>query len=201
MAVLLSLGSEPELLLLRSQVLEKSGHSVITVSNLQYAIPVFHSTRFDGVIFCHMVPVDVRNNLVSQMLSNSHRSVPTLVFRKPVAPGDDAALTVVGTNTQAADALCQQLLQNFRLSGSVKRHSLQSWKEVAAYVGRGVRTVQRWESFGLPVHRPSGHDKGAVFVLVAELDEWMRSAHTRVNGETQGTGESFSNELAAPSFG
>src|SRR4051812_44515354 len=31
---------------------------------------------------------------------------------------------------------------------------LQSWKEIAHYVNRGVRTVQRWEAlFGLPVHR------------------------------------------------
>ena len=31
---------------------------------------------------------------------------------------------------------------------------LDSWKEIAAYLGRGVRTVQRWErEEGLPVHR------------------------------------------------
>jgi hypothetical protein len=29
-----------------------------------------------------------------------------------------------------------------------------SWKEIAAYLGREVRTVQRWENTeGLPVHR------------------------------------------------
>jgi len=31
---------------------------------------------------------------------------------------------------------------------------LTSWKEIAAYFGIGVRTVQRWErQFGLPVER------------------------------------------------
>ena len=31
---------------------------------------------------------------------------------------------------------------------------LDSWKEIAAYLGRGIRTVQRWErEEGLPVHR------------------------------------------------
>jgi hypothetical protein len=31
-----------------------------------------------------------------------------------------------------------------------------SWKEIAAYLGKSVRTVQRWESeFRLPVRRPS----------------------------------------------
>ena len=34
---------------------------------------------------------------------------------------------------------------------------LNSWKEIASYLGRSVRTVQRWErEFGLPVHRPAG---------------------------------------------
>jgi len=40
---------------------------------------------------------------------------------------------------------------------------LNSWKEVSNYIGRGVRTVQRWEKdFGLPVRRPSGHLRGSV---------------------------------------
>jgi hypothetical protein len=31
---------------------------------------------------------------------------------------------------------------------------LDSWKEIAAYLGRAIRTVQRWErEEGLPVHR------------------------------------------------
>jgi hypothetical protein len=32
---------------------------------------------------------------------------------------------------------------------------LNSWKEVAAYLQRDVRTVQRWEFEGLPVYRGS----------------------------------------------
>ena len=32
------------------------------------------------------------------------------------------------------------------------RHRLESWKEIAAYLGRDVRTAQRWERLGgLPV--------------------------------------------------
>src|SRR4026208_11920 len=41
-----------------------------------------------------------------------------------------------------------------------ERRRLDSWKGIAAYLGRGVRTVQRWErEEGLPVHRLA-HDKG-----------------------------------------
>lgn len=175
MALLLSIGSEPELLLLRSQVLEKSGHSVITVSNIDYAVPVFHSTRFGGVVFCHLVPANVRDKAIDQMISNSHRSVPMFVFRKPLAPGDDAALTVVGNKSPKAAALCHELIGSFRFSAKTEQQSLQSWKQIATYMGRGVRTVQRWEHFGLPVHQPSRHGKGVVFALVAEVDQWMKS--------------------------
>jgi hypothetical protein len=52
---------------------------------------------------------------------------------------------------------------------------LQSWKEIAAYVGRGVRTVQRWEAFGLPVRRPSGRNRSAVLALKDEVDQWLRT--------------------------
>jgi phage terminase Nu1 subunit (DNA packaging protein) len=51
---------------------------------------------------------------------------------------------------------------------------LNSWKEVALYLGRGVRTVQRWEQeLGLPVRRPRGKARSAVLALRAELDSWL----------------------------
>ena len=52
---------------------------------------------------------------------------------------------------------------------------LGSWKEIASYLGKGVRTVQRWERYsGLPVHRPSGSNKGVVIAFPAELEQWAR---------------------------
>jgi hypothetical protein len=52
---------------------------------------------------------------------------------------------------------------------------LTSWKEIAAYLGREVRTVMRWEKErGLPVHRGSGGKSGVVFAETAELDAWTR---------------------------
>ena len=48
---------------------------------------------------------------------------------------------------------------------------LDSWKEIAGYLKRGVRTVQRWERVsGLPVHRLDR--QGSVFAYKAELDAW-----------------------------
>ena len=53
---------------------------------------------------------------------------------------------------------------------------LDSWKGIAAYLKRGVRTVQRWErANGLPVHRLDAEGQGSVFAYKHELDAWWTS--------------------------
>lgn len=50
---------------------------------------------------------------------------------------------------------------------------LGSWKEIAAHLGRAVRTVQRWErEQGLPVHRLPHNKLSSVYAYSNELDEW-----------------------------
>ncbi len=57
---------------------------------------------------------------------------------------------------------------------SVQPELLTSWKEIANYLGKGVRTVQRWElQFGLPVRRPNEKVKGIVHATRQELDQWL----------------------------
>jgi tetratricopeptide (TPR) repeat protein len=54
---------------------------------------------------------------------------------------------------------------------------LNSWKEIAPYLGRDVRTVQRWERLqGLPVHRHQHNRLSTAYALKSELDAWW---HTR----------------------
>ncbi len=56
---------------------------------------------------------------------------------------------------------------------------LDSWKEIAAYLNRGVRTVQRWELLkGLPVRRLPGGDQARVYALKSELDQWWNGRDT-----------------------
>ena len=53
---------------------------------------------------------------------------------------------------------------------------LSSWKEVASYLNRGMRTVQRWERFGLPVHRMGDSSRAPVFAFANEIEGWLRNA-------------------------
>jgi hypothetical protein len=60
------------------------------------------------------------------------------------------------------------------MSNGPEQRPLTSWKEIANYLGKGVRTVQRWErELGLPVRRPSHNEKHVVIAFAAELDEWI----------------------------
>jgi TolB-like protein/lipoprotein NlpI len=52
---------------------------------------------------------------------------------------------------------------------------LVSWKEIAAYLGREVRTVQRWEKTeDLPVRRHEHTKKSTVYAYPSELDDWVK---------------------------
>ena len=61
----------------------------------------------------------------------------------------------------------------------MKRRILHSWKEIASYVGRGVRTIQRYEGqFGLPVHRLAGRSRSSVMAFPDEIDGWLSRTPT-----------------------
>ena len=51
---------------------------------------------------------------------------------------------------------------------------LNGWKEIALHLGKGTRTVQRWEKlYGLPVHRIGREGGEIVFAFRDEIDRWM----------------------------
>jgi hypothetical protein len=57
---------------------------------------------------------------------------------------------------------------------------LSGWKDIANYLGKAVRTVQRYEyELGLPVHRPAGRLRGSVIAAKSDLDAWAVSRPTR----------------------
>src|SRR5665647_1714113 len=51
---------------------------------------------------------------------------------------------------------------------------LESWKEISAFLGRDVRTCQRWEhEMALPIHRLDGSPRARVFAYKDELSAWL----------------------------
>lgn len=71
------------------------------------------------------------------------------------------------------------------LSGSLAptERALHSWKEIANYTGRGVRTIQRYElKLGFPIRRPAGTPRSAVLAFPHEIDQWLAKSPTKLEG-------------------
>jgi len=70
-----------------------------------------------------------------------------------------------------------------RTENQMNRQILRSWQEIAQYMGRGLRSVQRWErQFGLPIHRKTGRKRRQVFAFTDELQVWLRSTPSSGDG-------------------
>ena len=69
---------------------------------------------------------------------------------------------------------------------------LDSWKEIARYLRREVRTVQLWEKReGLPVHRHFHKRLGSVYALRSEIESWKcHVSRTGIDQETRSTAPS-----------
>jgi len=66
---------------------------------------------------------------------------------------------------------------------------LDSWKEIASYFRRDIRTVQLWEkNEGLPIHRHFHKQMGSVFAFRSELERWKCQASQKQG--SRGTGSS-----------
>ncbi|HKT25572.1 MAG TPA: response regulator [Terriglobales bacterium] len=64
------------------------------------------------------------------------------------------------------------------------RRILNSWKEISQYVGRGVRTLQRYErTLNFPIRRVAGRPHTSVMAFSDEIDRWLdgRSRGTHLN--------------------
>jgi TolB-like protein len=79
---------------------------------------------------------------------------------------------------------------------------LDSWKEIASFLRRDVRTVQRWEKKeGLPVYRHL-HDKlGSIYAYRNELTEWFNARQQSGAAVAKHEGEAQKIKLAVLPFG
>ncbi len=66
-------------------------------------------------------------------------------------------------------------------NGPLGDERLESWKGIAVYLKREVRTVQRWErEENLPVHRHLHRTQGTVYAYKSELDAWLAQRQPRL---------------------
>ena len=79
-------------------------------------------------------------------------------------------------------------LTNDGPAGSPGDDRLASWKEIAAYLKCSERTVRRWESEGLPVHRHSHKKKAGVYAYKSEIDAWWERDRRRLETQREAEG-------------
>src|SRR5437870_350681 len=71
---------------------------------------------------------------------------------------------------------------------------LDSWGEIASYLGREVRTVQRWENTeALPIRRHEHKKKSTVYAYTGELDAWIQRRQPKDDPEAD---DAFAREQA-----
>ncbi len=71
-------------------------------------------------------------------------------------------------------------IHQMQSSRSSQLEILSGWKDIADYVGKGVRTVQRYErELGLPIRRPAGKMTASVVATKAEIDAWIAASPLR----------------------
>jgi len=75
---------------------------------------------------------------------------------------------------------------------------LESWGEIATYLRREIRTVQRWEKYqGLPVRRLVIGKLGSVYAYRSELDKWYRERQPQAENGEEDIGKTGNDEIAA----
>jgi len=75
---------------------------------------------------------------------------------------------------------------------------LESWGEIAAYLRREIRTVQRWERYqGLPIRRLQIGKLGSVYAFRSELDKWYRERQPPAENGDEDAEKSANGEVAA----
>lgn len=79
------------------------------------------------------------------------------------------------------------------------RNRLDSWKQIAAYLGRSEKTVRRWEeTAGLPVHRLNHEKRPSVYAYTNELERWLETRKPAVEAERDIAAEAAEPNTEAP---
>ena len=94
---------------------------------------------------------------------------------------------IISEKRPAADAGRRDAGEIHLQGSTTVANILTSWKEIGQYLGKGVRTVQRWErEAGLPVRRQAKLSRHAILAMPDELDTWVRSRTRGPSGALAG---------------
>jgi hypothetical protein len=85
-----------------------------------------------------------------------------------------------------------------------ERRELNTWQQIANYLGLSVRAVQNYEkTAGLPVHRLAGQSRGRVWAYTDELDAWKSRALAGLEADLASTApgdDELSQRIFQPAF-
>jgi len=85
------------------------------------------------------------------------------------------------------------------LERNTPRKTLESWKQIAAFLDRSERTVRRWEEQeGLPVHRRGHRRHDTVFAFRHEIEAWTRRRTRFARSGGTSSGETQPTQVNAP---
>lgn len=157
-----------------------------------------------GRAVLHKKPWVVENMLTDPLFASGRAAVANSPVRAgfsvPVLAGSGDSIGALGcvfnnphTPTSAdilrseswADLISRSIADARRSSATSALHAvLSGWKDIANYLGRGVRTVQRYErELGLPVRRPASKLRSSVIATQSELDSWVASSRLTVHSQ------------------
>jgi DNA-binding response OmpR family regulator len=101
--VLLSVGSDPDLMTTRSMVLRQAGYAVETAMTVRTAMPLFVSGDFDLVIICASIPEGQRIQLISAIKSKRPLAMIMIDDVVPILDRGKALLESVANNLAPGD--------------------------------------------------------------------------------------------------
>lgn len=84
-------------------------------------------------------------------------------------------------------------------TGSHVSDRLDSWKSVASFLRRDIRTVQRWEANeGLPVYRLRSSRRGPIYAYKTEIEAWWKARESTLRQRQPVVGNSQKSERGWP---
>jgi DNA-binding response OmpR family regulator len=161
--------------------LESAGFTVEVVSSARAAVHATLNGHFAAVLLDIHMPEMTGIDVCASVRAERHGPQPVIILHSATDPTESTIEMgrKVGADAFLAHPIDGQALVALVLHLVQKRTNpsadlLGSWKEIANYFGKGVRTVQRWELDGkMPVYRPAtGPTSSSVFADPDELREW-----------------------------